>query len=218
LNNRCDSKLYSVMTLSSDRPSYNVPVEGDWVTIAIIAECREIKYTKPPVALYDDDEDTKGNAKIKGKGKAESAQDIEDLEDLRSCGKKFVSFNLLVDFGARSKSSTTGSKNIICGDALLSLLLFEVEGFGLVTYPDKKRQEKVYKSDSGGTFEALSKIKEWDVIVSLNSKILNCFLKSVRLSHPSLLALILAHGGSPVCCVLNLHRDWQTNHTPNQIS
>ena len=82
----------------------------------------------------------------------------------------------LVDFGARARSSSsaTGGKAVIRGDAFLSLLLFESDGFDLMTNDDK-RQEKIYKGGSRGAFESMAKLKEGDVIALLNPKILKPF-------------------------------------------
>lgn len=83
----------------------------------------------------------------------------------------------LVDFGARARSSSSvpGGKATIRGDAFLSLLLFESDGFDMVTTPEAKKPQKVYRGGSRGAFEDLSKLGEGDVVALLNPKILKPF-------------------------------------------
>lgn len=139
-----------------------MPVPGDWVTIAVVAERGPVKFTRAPVTVGPDEDEGR-----KGKGK-------ERLPEKPS-GKRFVNMKL-IDFGARgrSSSSATGGKAVIRGDAFLSLLLFESDGFDLMTNDDK-RQEKIYKGGSRGAFESMAKLKEGDVIALLNPKILKPF-------------------------------------------
>lgn len=80
-----------------------------------------------------------------------------------------------MDFGSRSKSSATGGKAVIKGDAFLTLLLFESDGFDLIKDDEGGRPKKLYKGGSRGAFEALSKVKEGDVIALLNPRILKPF-------------------------------------------
>lgn len=159
------SKLYSVARLTSDRQAYDVPVEGDWVTIAVVAERGEIKYTRAPTTAVDDDDDDIKRKKGKDKNKGE--------KPIRR-GKKFVNIRL-VDFGVKSKSSSSAGKAVIRGDAMLSLLLFEADSVDKVVMEGTKVPQKVYRGGSHGAFEALSKIKEGDVIALLNPKILRPF-------------------------------------------
>jgi minichromosome maintenance protein 10 len=80
-----------------------------------------------------------------------------------------------VDFGTRSRSSSTGGKAIIRGDALLTLLLFESDGFDIEQGMDGRKPKKNYKGGSKGAFESMSKLKEGDVIALLNPRILKPF-------------------------------------------
>ena len=94
-------------------------------------------------------------------------------EPEKSSGKKYVNLKL-IDFGARS-SSTTGGTSAIRGDAYLTMLLFESDGFDLIPRGDGMKPEKLYKGGSRGAFEHLTKVKEGDVIALLNPKILKPF-------------------------------------------
>jgi minichromosome maintenance protein 10 len=159
------SLLYSVIRLSRDSKSYDVPVEGDWVTIAVVAERSEVRTTSGDPSfgskqendtedvLMSDEEvkplvDTYGNAK-RGAKPAKK--------------KKFISMTLC-SLPPRTKSSKgfTGG-----GDALLKLLLFEAET--MTKAPDGSRQ---YKGGSGGAFEKWSTLTVGSIIAILNPRVL----------------------------------------------
>lgn len=112
-----------------------------------------------------------------------SGSKVKKKEDAPTkSGKKYVNLKL-VDFGARSRgaSSAMGAKAVIRGDAFLTLLLFESDGFDLLTEEEGSKPKKVYKGGSRGAFEAMSKLKEGDVIALLNPKILKPFQVCLRL-------------------------------------
>ncbi|KAJ7080013.1 hypothetical protein B0H15DRAFT_940675 [Mycena belliarum] len=164
------SRLYSAVRLLPDKQGYDVPVSGDWITIAVVAERGPYKYSKAPVGITNDDEDGK-------KGKAKPPP--------KPSGKKFVNLKL-VDFGApaRSASSATGGKAVIRGDALLSLLLFESDGFDMMPQ-DEEKTKKVYRGGSRGAFEEMCDLKEGDVVALLNPRILKPFQRSTDKPHPT---------------------------------
>ncbi len=151
------SRLYSCVRLTPDKHGYDVPVAGDWLTIAVVAERGPLSYTRAPVPLEPDD--------LKGKGKQKAPT--------KPSGKKYIVFKL-VDLGSRSRSSSsaTGGKAVVRGDACLSLFLFESDRYDTITAAGSSRSKKVYKGGSGGAFESLSKLKERDVIVLMNPKIM----------------------------------------------
>lgn len=123
-----------------------------------------MKFTRAPVTIEAEDGDNKDKKK---KGR----YGVDEPE--KSFGKKYVNLKL-IDFGARS-SSTTGGTSVIRGDAFLTLLLFESDGFDLIPRGDGMKPEKLYKGGSRGAFEHLTKVKEGDVIALLNPKILKPF-------------------------------------------
>ncbi|PBK89178.1 hypothetical protein ARMGADRAFT_333214 [Armillaria gallica] len=170
------SRLYSCVRLLPDKRGYDVPVCGDWVTIAVVAERGPIKFSKAPVTIDADDEDRKTDAKGKGKQKEQPP---------KPSGKKYVNMKL-VDFGSRSRSasSATGGKAVIRGDAFLSLLLFESDGFDVETRENGSKG-KIYKGGSRGAFESMSKLKEGDVIALMNPKILKPFQHATSTPHPT---------------------------------
>lgn len=149
-----------------------MPVPGDWITIAVVAERGPFKFSKAPVTVGPDDGiEKREHWKSKRKGKEETS---------KPTGKKYVNLKL-IDFGARSgsASSATGGKATIRGDAFLSLLLFESDGFDVISNDDDTKPMKAYRGGSRGAFEALSKVKEGDVIALLNPRI----LKPYQVSH-----------------------------------
>ena len=183
------SKLYSVVRLSPNKQGYDVPVEGDWVTIAVVAERGPVKYSRAPVGVGQDDkaklsdeEDDVKDLKLdelpkplnpyqnanrwKGKAKAND-------EPPKPTGKKYMSMKL-VDFGCRSSSSASGGKALIRGDAFLTLLLFESDRVDVLERDDGVK-EKIYKGGSRGAFERISKLKEGAVVAFLNPRILKPF-------------------------------------------
>ncbi|EIW76628.1 hypothetical protein CONPUDRAFT_92621 [Coniophora puteana RWD-64-598 SS2] len=197
------SKLYSVIRLSPNKQGYDVPVDGDWVTIAVVAERGPVKVSRAPVSITPGEDDGqasdgehagatasdgkkgyngngkdkwKGNGKGKGKGK-------EDEEAPKPSGKKYVNMRL-IDFGARTRSSATGGKAVVRGDAFLSLLLFEADTFDEIT-EEGGRKRKVYRGGSRGAYEAMSRLKEGDVIALLNPKVLRPFQRTNEKPHPS---------------------------------
>src|SRR5271154_4381922 len=85
------SLLYSVIRLLPHKQGYEVPVAGDWVTIAVVAERGPIKFSRAPVGVGHEDLD-ENNPKPKRK---------TETEPPPKAGKKYVNIKL-VDFGARS--------------------------------------------------------------------------------------------------------------------
>ncbi|KAF9468289.1 hypothetical protein BDZ94DRAFT_1209274 [Collybia nuda] len=195
------SRLYSAIRLLPDKQGYDVPVPGDWITIAVVAERGPIKFSRAPVAAGVEDEnggEQRENAKDKkGKGKEEPT---------KPSGKKYVNFKL-IDFGSRSSSSATGGKAVIRGDAFLSLLLFESDRFDLVTVEGQSKPKKVYKGGSRGAYESLTKVKEGDVIVLLNPRILKPFQRSNDNPHPTNNILAVTPESAESIMVIGRSRD-----------
>lgn len=190
------SRLYATARLAPDKQSYEIPLAGDFVTIAVVAERGPIRYSRAPVAVTRDDDGggggsddeyadaSKGGSKVwqvpipkkdgdkKGKAKDEGAS-------TKKPGKKFVNLKL-VDFGARASSSASGGRSVIRGDAQLALLLFESDA--CETREDENgKNVKVYRGGSRGAFENMSKLREGAVVALLNPRVLKPF--QVRLRH-----------------------------------
>ena len=161
-----------------DKQGYDVPIPGDWITIAVVAERGPLKFSKSPVTIGPDDGiEKRADWASKKKGK-----ERHDEASSKPTGKKYVNLKL-IDFGSRSRSasSATGGKTTIRGDAFLSLLLFESDGFDVISNGGDARPQKAYRGGSRGAFEALSKVKEGDVIALLNPRILKPYQVSYSL-------------------------------------
>ncbi|KAI0790960.1 hypothetical protein C8Q75DRAFT_758703 [Abortiporus biennis] len=199
------SKLYSVIRLLPNKQGYDVPVDGDWVTIAVIAERGPLKFSKAPVGVGKEDQghdeekddtlDDLNNAdandkkpkpeynRFKGKAKESGPP--------KPTGKKYVNLKL-VDFGCRSGSSSSSGKSVIRGDAFLSLLLFEADRVDTIEEEKedmnglvKKVKRKIYRGGSRGAFERMATLKEGSVVALLNPKILRPFQRSGDAPHPT---------------------------------
>ncbi|KAI0646031.1 hypothetical protein C8Q79DRAFT_926101, partial [Trametes meyenii] len=161
------SSLYSLVRLLPNKQGYDVPVFGDWITIAVVGERGKMKYTQAPVGVTRDDKPLQDDEDRMDELPAldnppqagPSSRPPPFLrkpkeEPPRSNGKKYVNMKL-IDFGCRSAgSSADGGKAKIRGDALLSLLLFESDTCDVVTKEDGKT-EKIYRGGSRGAFEPI---------------------------------------------------------------
>ncbi|KAG2039070.1 hypothetical protein BDR03DRAFT_991944 [Suillus americanus] len=182
------STLYSCIRLLPNQSGYDVPVEGDWITIAVVAERGPVRTTRAPVDIAPGDDgratDYEGgssNANDRKAGNDSRTQDPQKQKPSKSHGKKFVNMKL-IDFGARSRPSSSGVASIR-GDAFLTLLLFEADSFDRITSDDGK-VKKLYNGGSKGAFEAMSKLKEGDVITLLNPKVLKPFQRNNKNEKP----------------------------------
>lgn len=161
------SRLYSCVRLSANKSSYDVPVEGDWVTIAVVAERGQVRSCRAAVGITPGDDDGAPDDAAKSKPNTCATQSWPP----KAGGKKYVNMKL-IDFGAaRLRPSATAGKAGPSGDTFLSLLLFESDGFDELTEEDG-RTRKIYHGGSKGAFEAMSKLKEGDVIALLNPRVL----------------------------------------------
>jgi len=158
-----------------DKQGYEVPVDGEWVTIAVVAERGPINQTRPPVGLEREEDDAAGhNGKpFPGKSNTGKAKTTGSVPQ-KPLGKKYVNLKL-IDFGCRSDSGANGGKLVIRGDAFLSLLLFESDGFDTLGTNNGGLPKKIYKGGSRGAFEHMSKLREGAVIALLTPKILKPF-------------------------------------------
>ncbi|EJU00220.1 hypothetical protein DACRYDRAFT_117278 [Dacryopinax primogenitus] len=167
------SLLYSVVRLSSDKQGYDVPVSGDWVTIAVVAERGEVKLSRGAVRK---DGEVASSDEEGGKKKDWRARERKKLEEEeKGKGKKYITLKL-VDFGNKPAGGGTGSTKggSSRGDAMLCLLLFEANQ--VREEPDEEGGNKVYKGGSGGAFELwAATLREGSVVALLNPRILRPF-------------------------------------------
>ncbi|KZO97620.1 hypothetical protein CALVIDRAFT_562960 [Calocera viscosa TUFC12733] len=165
------SLLYSVVRLTADKQAYDVPVSGDWVTIAVVAERGEVKLSrggqrKDGEIASSDEEGGKKNWRDREKQKERQ----KARDEGKPQGKKYITLKL-VDFGNKAGGSATGSTKGATsrGDAMLSLLLFEANN--VREEVEEVGKKKVYKGGSGGAFEVwASTLREGSVVALLNPR------------------------------------------------
>jgi minichromosome maintenance protein 10 len=185
------SRLYSVLRAQTVTGAtaggqvYDVPVVGDWVTIAVVAERSPIRVSRAPVTLGpgeardadDPDPTTASSSPLTHQKKSKS----HNKDPPPRAGSKYVNLTL-IDFGASGKKGTSR------GDAALSLLLFESDSYDTVSRGDGLLPEKIYKGGSRGAFETMAKLREGTVIALLNPRVLKP-LQVAFLASPGLLTL-----------------------------
>jgi minichromosome maintenance protein 10 len=195
------STLYSIVRLAPNKQAYDVPVDGDYVIIAVVAERGPVRVSKAPVGLTQEVEDVVGDREEGGGGVVpivpvigesmatnvgRNTYQIKDKSQWKGKGKapgggpgpraarKYVNLKL-IDFGARSSSSATGGKAVIRGDAFLSLLLFESESVEDIVDPETKKKTRMYRGGSRGAFEHMATLREGSVVALLNPRVLRPF-------------------------------------------
>lgn len=172
------SLLYSVARITPNRQGYEIPVDGDWITIAVIAERGTISVSRGAKAESEsDNEPTNAEpSKLKNDAQKKGSSSKKKQEPPKRIGKKYLTLKL-VDFGRRSTDAQTG-KVAIGGDALVNLILFESDGYTTLK-TDEGANERVYRGGSGGAFENSAMLRAGAVIAVMNAKI----LKPFQVSH-----------------------------------
>lgn len=203
------SLLYSVVRLLPNKQAYEVPVDADWVTIAVVAERGDIKVTTGPgnYAKNKDGGELEDSEEIKAKDKKQTVGNKRKREDERENseenprrGKKYVHMKL-VDLGTLSRTSSSSSsaahRGSLRGDAQLNLLLFESDHYDKLIEKvedsngkKKEKATKLWKGGSGGAFEeCYIKLREGSVVALLNPKVLKPFNNTKHPGSASVLAL-----------------------------
>lgn len=176
--------LYSVIRLSRDGATYDLPVEGDWLTIAVVAERGEVKIsgTKQTTSKDDDDDDDDDEdeenttAKMKaslasGNKKPGHHSKKAEHQNRKRPPRKYINLKLC-SLPPRSRSSSSSSSS---GDALLQLLLFEADSVAhdqVLNDDGEKVDIKRYSGGSGGAYEKWCNLSVGSVIAILNPKVL----------------------------------------------
>jgi minichromosome maintenance protein 10 len=174
------SMLYSVIRSLPNNEGYDVPVVGDWVTIAVVGERGPIRVSRGPTNAPgpDDHDNDVGDGGDPSSSNAKS--DVPkpkkggEPQPPKPTGRKYVNLKL-IDFGARSRGSEVGGKAVIRGDAFLSLLLFEADNKEKVPREGGGLPETIYKGGSRGAFERMAAMPEGAVIALLNPRVLKPF-------------------------------------------
>jgi hypothetical protein len=191
------SRLYSVVRLSPDRAAYDVPVDGDWVTIAVVAERGQVQISRRGGKDKDKAKGKWGGAGDKDKdGKPAEKNDEEDEESMPAPKDKKYMRLLLVDFGHRASEGKSTPKEQLKGDALLNMLLFEADSARAADGGNGKGKDVIYKGGSGGAFEACAKLREGAILAILNPRVLKPF--QVCVSHQTFPSWLIAlHSAMP---------------------
>lgn len=179
------SLLYSVIRLSRDGATYDVPIAGDWVTIAVVAERSEVKVSGAKEALSDDDEgDQRGlsdEEKVKQGDKALSQEARARAKWIKRRGpRKYINLKLCA-LPPKNRSMGSGA---VSGDALLQLLLFESDA--KIHQEGRGAQEgemvTTYKGGSGGAYEKWCNLTVGSVVAVLNPRVLRPLKVGSRIS------------------------------------
>ncbi|KAK4686314.1 minichromosome maintenance protein 10, partial [Tremellales sp. Uapishka_1] len=174
------SQIYSVIRLSKDGSTYDIPVDGDWLTIAVVAERGDIRVsgTKQAEADLSDGED---GVPVEG---APNADEKKKWSKKRG-PRKYINFKLAA-MGPRSKISG--------GDALLQLLLFEADSVVRseeTTETGEVVVTKDYRGGSGGAYEKWCNLGVGSVVALLNPRVLRPLKSGAQAPHPLTLPLAL---------------------------
>ncbi|KAK8846571.1 hypothetical protein IAR55_005657 [Kwoniella newhampshirensis] len=178
------SQLYSVIRLSRDGATYDVPVDGDWITIAVVAHRGEVKIsgTKDASIESDDDEDdddetlrevaatistsaAEPNGGHKGKGNGKEKKGKGKVR--QRAPRKYINMTLCSLPPRNRTLGKTGST----GDALLHLLLFEADAVVREEENEDGEVKRSYRGGSGGAYEKWCNLNEGSVVAILNPRV-----------------------------------------------
>ncbi|WRT65218.1 uncharacterized protein IL334_002161 [Kwoniella shivajii] len=192
------SQLYSVIRLSKDGATYDIPVEGDWITIAVVAQRGEVKISGTKDASYsDDDDDDDGQEEEHTKQslaealKVDSDQIHEQEQGVykprqpwknqgKGKGKGKGKFNdrkriprkyINLTLCALPSRHRTLGKTETTGDALLQLMLFEADAVVREENGQDGEVTRSYRGGSGGAYEKWCNLTEGNVIAILNPRV-----------------------------------------------
>ncbi|WVO15712.1 hypothetical protein L204_103373 [Cryptococcus depauperatus] len=205
------SKLYSVVRLSRDGTSYDIPVDKDWVTIAVIAQRSPIRVSGTKVKTAESS---------RGKGNVASKDDASDASNTESEGREEstdTTFSRTKVEGVKRKQKTKNKDNLnqsdkddwkknreprkyinltLCalprrnynvtmtaGDSLLQLLLFEADCV-VSTEDEDGEVVKSYRGGSGGAYEKWCNLAEGSVIAIMNPRIWRNLKGGTTKPHP----------------------------------
>jgi minichromosome maintenance protein 10 len=163
-----------VIRLSRDGATYDLPVDGDWLTIAVVAERGEVKISGTKNTSKNDDDSDDGEEPTD----SSLTKDGKTKFDFKKKGKpeykkrpprKYINLKLC-SLPPRSRNGSSAS-----GDALLQLLLFESDSVA-TEITENQDGEKVttkrYLGGSGGAYERWCNLTVGSVIAIMNPKVL----------------------------------------------
>ncbi len=188
-----------MIRLSRDGATYDVPVEGDWVVIAVVAERGEVKLSGTKEEGSEEEEEATatqnrsggqkkatGQKKVNGKEDAtsktksfgqkkdEEAEKGKEKWKKRREPRKYINLKLCA-LPPRSKSTNSGPS----GDALLQLLLFASDAI-VQEEEEGGEMKRTYRGGSGGAYERWCNLGVGSVVAILNPRV----LRPLRVSTP----------------------------------
>lgn len=178
------SQLYSVIRLSRDGATYDIPVDGEWVTIAVVAERGEVRMSGYKDAS-DSESDGEGSGTSKhkpvtgqaGAGPAKPGAPSKRAQPPKKRrAKKYINIRL----AALPSRAVSGPGSGAGGDAMLQLLLFEADHVVRSEPDEQGKVKQTYKGGSGGAYERWCNLNPGDVIGLVNPKVLRPLKVSVH--------------------------------------
>lgn len=155
------SLLYSIARLSANRQGYELPLDGEWVTIAVVAERGDVKLS------------SSGQSHTLINGAPQEGQ--ISGESLQKAPKKYIAIKL-IDFSAQSRIN---DENNLRGDAFLNLMLFEADSMTTVQQENSSKSvNRTYSGGSGGAFENSARFSEGCVIAICSPRLLRPYKSS----------------------------------------
>ncbi len=167
------------MQVSRDGQAYNVPVDAEWATIAIV--CKKDHRTSSGKTYERSEWDSDEEERQEQRGmKGEPEPDESHRKKFRQQktgrnGKHFVVFELTT-LPTRASKAGTG------GDTILRLLLFQAD-----TEWQTPNGQSTFKGGSGGAYEKWNKLDVGSVIGLLNPKVIKPYSVSrqrIGFVHP----------------------------------
>lgn len=188
-----------MVRLSRDGATYDVPLEGDWVTIAVVAERGEVKVSGTRDVEENEDEDDDDDEL--GEEQADSGDDgvMRNTQSGSASGSNGLPKRKRDPWEKRKddeknkkkpKGNRRGPRKYInlklcslpprdkpssSGDAMLQLLLFQADHVVRkeeVNDEGEKVEHVVYKGGSGGAYEKWCTLNVGSVVAILNPRVL----------------------------------------------
>ncbi|TYJ55121.1 hypothetical protein B9479_004157 [Cryptococcus floricola] len=207
------SKIYSVARLTRDGTSYDVPVDDEWLTIAVVAQRGPIRVSGTKVKTEKNSDDEKDEDDDDDEGDEEESEDDEDDGEQAADIKPFIGTDGKA-WKPKPKQKAKKSKEdsdddwkkkrgprkyinlTLCamprrsygstsstGDVLLHMLLFEADH--VVAMEDGEGGTyKSYRGGSGGAYEKWCNIAEGSVIAILNPRVWRNLRGGSHKPHP----------------------------------
>lgn len=185
------SQVYSVARLSRDGATYDIPVNAEWVTIAVVAERSDVRVSGTKSLSgrndHDDEEDddddgdgawaaTTSKPKEQSMGKGKGKDKVTGAPSKQRVPRKYLNLKLV---SLPSRGQPHLLSNAASGDAHLQLLLFEAEAI----VHGKEGEGYSHRGGSGGAYEKWCNLGVGSIIAIVNPRV----LRPLKVSASSLL-------------------------------